>query len=190
MVAIHALLGQRAKHIIAPHDCFARCGSSAAWQEGFCPMHHGQGSKRRAPRLSMLGNRTMLLDTRSALPAAKTTDPFYLSPEWRALVADIIRERSARCEDPTCRFPGRSGVRVFGDHIVELKDGGAPLDKTNVMLRCGSCHTRRPTWSAREGWEPEAGRGIKSLGGRRAATPRFLTRRNFFRQPRRVFPAL
>jgi 5-methylcytosine-specific restriction endonuclease McrA len=106
-------------------------------------MHHGQGSKRRTPRLSMLGNRTMLLDTRSALPAAKTTDPFYLSPEWRALVAEIIRERGARCEDPTCRFPGRTGVRVFGDHIVELKDGGAPLDKTNVMLRCGSCHTRK-----------------------------------------------
>ena len=106
-------------------------------------MHHGQGSKRRTPRLSMLGNRTMLLDTRSALPAAKTTDPFYLSPEWRALVAEIIRERGARCEDPSCRYAGRTGARVFGDHIVELKDGGAPLDKTNVMLRCGSCHTRK-----------------------------------------------
>jgi len=91
----------------------------------------------------MLGNRTTLLDTRSALPAAKTTNPFYLRPEWRALVAEIMRERGARCEDPSCRSPGRTGVRVFGDHIVELQDGGAPLDKANVMLRCGSCHTRK-----------------------------------------------
>jgi len=33
-------------------------------------------------------------------------------------------------------------MRVFGDHMVELQDGGAPLDKTNVMLRCGSCAQR------------------------------------------------
>lgn len=97
----------------------------------------------RSPRLSMLENRTALLDTRSAKPAPKRADPFYISTEWRALVAEIIRERGARCEDPSCRYPGRIGVRVFGDHIVELKDGGAPLDKTNVMLRCGSCHTRK-----------------------------------------------
>ena len=61
----------------------------------------------------------------------------------RALVAEIIQERGARCEDPACRFPGRTGIRLFGDHIVELQDGGAPLDKGNVMLRCGSCHTRK-----------------------------------------------
>ena len=34
-------------------------------------------------------------------------------------------------------------MRVFGDHIIELKDGGALLDGRNVMLRCGSCHTRK-----------------------------------------------
>ncbi len=101
------------------------------------------GKHGRVQRLAMLRTRTMVLDTRSAKPAAKTTNPFYLSPEWRALVAEIIRERGARCEDPACRFPGRTGIRVFGDHIVELADGGAPLDKTNVMLRCGSCHTHK-----------------------------------------------
>ena len=91
----------------------------------------------------MLGNRTLSLDTRSAKPPAKTANQFYLSPEWRALVAEIIRERGARCEDPQCRYPGRTGIRVFGDHITELQDGGAPLDKANIMLRCGSCHTRK-----------------------------------------------
>jgi 5-methylcytosine-specific restriction protein A len=69
----------------------------------------------------MLSNRTMVLDTRSAKPAAKAADPFYLTPEWRALVAEIIRERGAKCEDPECRFPNRTGIRLFGDHIVEAR---------------------------------------------------------------------
>jgi hypothetical protein len=41
--------------------------------------------------------------TRSAKPPAKTTDPFYRWPEWRALVAEIIRERGAsRPVYPNC----------------------------------------------------------------------------------------
>jgi len=53
------------------------------------------GKPGRPPRLAMLGSRTPALDTRSAKPPAKTADPFYHSPEWRALVAEIIRERGA-----------------------------------------------------------------------------------------------
>jgi hypothetical protein len=91
----------------------------------------------------MLSTGIKLLDTRTAKPAVKVTNPFYLSSEWRVLVAEVILERGARCEDPSCRFPNRAGIRLFGDHIIELVDGGAPLDKANVMLRCGSCHTRK-----------------------------------------------
>ena len=32
---------------------------------------------------------------------------------------------------------------MYVDHRVELKDGGAPLDRRNVWLLCGSCHTRK-----------------------------------------------
>lgn len=83
------------------------------------------------------------MDTRSVRPPPKTADSFYLSPEWRTLMAEIIRERGRICEDPRC--DGRThhpGMRVFGHHIHELKDGGAPLDKGNVMLRCGASHSR------------------------------------------------
>ena len=68
-------------------------------------------------------------------PAPKVTLPFYRTPEWKGLMARVIAKRGRRCED--C---GRSGCRVFGDHVVELKDGGAALDERNVRLRCGSCH--------------------------------------------------
>jgi hypothetical protein len=84
------------------------------------------------------------MDTRTVRPPAKRADDFYLSPAWRRLMSEIIRERGRVCEDPDC--DGRThhaGMRVFGDHIRELKDGGAPLDKRNVMLRCGASHTRK-----------------------------------------------
>jgi 5-methylcytosine-specific restriction protein A len=32
---------------------------------------------------------------------------------------------------------------VYGDHIIELQDGGALLDPANVMLRCAPCHGRK-----------------------------------------------
>ncbi|MCP1196207.1 HNH endonuclease [Acetobacter senegalensis] len=53
-------------------------------------------------------------------------------------MARIKRKRPDRCEQ--C---GRSGTRLFGDHVVELKDGGAPLNENNIKLLCGSCHTAK-----------------------------------------------
>lgn len=83
----------------------------------------------------------------------KRADSFYLSTEWRALMDQIIADRfgsrdRTHCEDPECKTPYRRGIRVFGDHIQELRDGGAALDKRNILCRCGACHSRK-TASAR-----------------------------------------
>jgi hypothetical protein len=78
------------------------------------------------------------------LPPTKKADAVYVKPEWRRLVARIITQRGRRCEK--CgRFRDENGapIRIFGDHIVELKDGGPVLDAGNVMLLCGSCHTAK-----------------------------------------------
>lgn len=77
--------------------------------------------------------------------APKVALPFYRTPEWKALVAKVIAKRGRRCED--C---GREGCRLYGDHVVELKDGGAPLDEGNVRLRCGSCHGIKTAQRRRE----------------------------------------
>jgi hypothetical protein len=58
----------------------------------------------------------------------------YQSPEWRAFVGEIKRERGCRCED--C---GETEGRIQGDHIIEIEDGGAVFDKANVRLRCTPC---------------------------------------------------
>lgn len=71
----------------------------------------------------------------AALP--KMADSFYHSPEWRQLVRDIKQERGAWCQ--RCG----STNRLIGDHIVELKDGGAALDKSNVELLCFMHHQQK-----------------------------------------------
>lgn len=92
-------------------------------------------SRQRA-KLTMLPPRVAALDLRTAKPPPKTAAPIYTSAEWRGLMASVIAARGRRCE--AC---GRTGTRIYGDHICELKDGGAPFDPRNVRLLCGSCHT-------------------------------------------------
>ncbi len=88
--------------------------------------------------LRALKPRVASLDQRTARPPPKTANRFYLSPEWRWLIAEIITQRGRRCEE--C---GRRNCRIFGDHIVELQDGGSALDAKNIQILCGSCHTTK-----------------------------------------------
>src|SRR4051812_33264640 len=94
--------------------------------------------------LRTLAPRVAPARTYTVAPAPKVADPFYLSKEWQALLAEIIAERGRCCEDPEHdpKRP-RRGIRLVGDHIHEIKDGGLRLDKRNVMLRCFPCHGRK-----------------------------------------------
>jgi 5-methylcytosine-specific restriction endonuclease McrA len=91
--------------------------------------------KTLRPRLKSLRAATLK-------PAPKVGDKLYESMEWRALVRATVEQRGRRCE--LCG----STDRIYGDHIVEVRDGGAPLDP-NVMLLCAPCHGRK-TAAARE----------------------------------------
>ena len=87
-------------------------------------------------------------DVRTAWPAQKIAAPFYLTPEWRNFSDELIITRfgsraNAHCEDPNCKLPHRRGIRLFGDHVKEIQDGGELLDPENVKFRCGSCHTKK-----------------------------------------------
>lgn len=67
----------------------------------------------------------------------KIADLLYTSLEWRRFVAGIKRRRGRYCQ--RCG----STKRVIGDHIVEVKDGGAPFDPGNIELLCQACHNRK-----------------------------------------------
>ncbi len=97
-------------------------------------------------RVRVMPGRIRTRDTRAVTPPPKVAAPIYNSPEWRRLIGTLIRLRGRRCEAAGCgRRWDADGkpIRVFGDHVVELRDGGAPLDPDNVRLLCGSCHTKK-----------------------------------------------
>lgn len=89
----------------------------------------GMGYRSLPPRYATLPPRVRV--------APKAADPFYLSAEWRSLVARLKRRRGGRCE--RCG----SDHRLIGDHVVELRDGGAALDEGNIMILCQSCHNAK-----------------------------------------------
>ena len=88
--------------------------------------------------LQALQPRVGLADLRTAALPPKVADRLYTSPAWIALRDRVRREAGGRCQAPGC---GRAERRMFVDHIVELKDGGAPLERTNVWLLCASHHS-------------------------------------------------
>lgn len=95
-------------------------------------------SSRKKAVLTCMRPLVGVLDTSIAKEPPKRADGFYTSPEWRALMKSIKSKRP-NC----CVVCGRTGTRLFGDHIQELKDGGAPLDENNVQLLCGKHHTEK-----------------------------------------------
>ena len=108
--------------------------------------------------------------------SAKPTLDFYGSAEWKALRKAVIAERGKRCQ--RC---SKQGGRVYLDHVVELRDGGAKLDRANVQVLCASCHTAKTAAAraARQGGGAIQGGGIST-----APTGPFLesgpTFHNFF----------
>ena len=91
-------------------------------------------------RLQALQPRVGSANLRTAALPPKVADPFYSSPQWIALRDRVRREAGGRCQVPGCT---RRGAVV--DHIVELKDGGAPLDRKNIWLTCHADHNRKTT---------------------------------------------
>jgi 5-methylcytosine-specific restriction protein A len=95
-------------------------------------------------QMKMLTNRIATLDTRTAKPPPTgSSDPFYQSPTYRAWRDTVVARAGGYCQDPQCKTPNRRPSRLFADHVIELKDGGAPLDLANGLALCGSCHTRK-----------------------------------------------
>lgn len=73
--------------------------------------------------------------------APKKAEPFYVSVRWRRF-RDCYIGNHPLCE--MCQAEGRGEVpAVIVDHIVELKDGGKPLDESNAQSLCRACHNRK-----------------------------------------------
>ncbi len=86
--------------------------------------------------MQTLRGRISTLDTRAAKPPPKEPEPHYLTKEHRQWRAEVLRRAGYACEK--C---GARGVKLYADHIVELKDGGDPLGHGQAL--CAACHTKK-----------------------------------------------
>ncbi|ONG53269.1 HNH endonuclease [Pseudoroseomonas deserti] len=91
-------------------------------------------------RLHTLPPRLAVVDVRTARPAPKVSDPHYQTPKHRGWSAAVIRRAGGACQAPGC---DRADTRLYADHIVELRDGGAPFALSNGQALCGSCHSTK-----------------------------------------------
>ncbi len=82
---------------------------------------------------------------RVAMPP-KAAAPIYQSAEYRAWREAVIAQAGRRCEHVTdgkrC-WKAEPRNRMFADHRVELRDGGAPFDVSNGQCLCGGHHTAK-----------------------------------------------
>src|SRR4029077_15777408 len=85
---------------------------------------------------------------------------FYRSGAWKRLSEDH-RKRHPLCE--VCKAKGLTKLVDLVDHIVELEDGGAALDPSNLQSLCYSCH-RSKTDAAAAARKGRAGQ-ISGPGG-------------------------
>jgi 5-methylcytosine-specific restriction endonuclease McrA len=92
--------------------------------------------------LATLKPRVGLVSMQTAKSSPKVADKFYGSAPWIELRDRVRREAGGRCQAPGC---GRMETRMYVDHVVELRDGGAALERSNTWLLCGSCHGRKTT---------------------------------------------
>ena len=96
------------------------------------------------PRLTTLAPRLGTLDTRTARPAQKVADPELLTPEHKAWRHEVLKRAGWKCQAPGCIAHGRrGGVRLYVDHIVERRDGGAVLDPANGQALCAKHHSEK-----------------------------------------------
>lgn len=91
-----------------------------------------------------LGLRT--IDARTIKVADKRADPELLTAEHKAWRQAVLTRAGYRCEaiENGRRCPKAAPQhRMFADHIVERRDGGALLDPANGRCLCGSHHTTK-----------------------------------------------
>jgi len=73
---------------------------------------------------------------RAAPRVQHSYDQVLSTPAWRALRDRVL------AEEPVCHWCGTNRSTV-GDHVVALADGGAPLDRANVVGACNGCNISR-----------------------------------------------
>jgi 5-methylcytosine-specific restriction endonuclease McrA len=69
-------------------------------------------------------------------PDRTATKAFYASAAWRKARAEALERTGGCCVE--CSMPA-----AHVDHVIPVKDGGDPLDLSNLAPRCLRCHSAK-----------------------------------------------
>lgn len=90
-------------------------------------------------KLPTLGSKMPILPGYSAPLAPKVAEPLYRSPEFATWRRAVLQRAGGQCQHPGCG----ERRRLYADHIVEVKDGGARFDPANGQALCAAHHNRK-----------------------------------------------
>lgn len=97
--------------------------------------------------LPLVKARLATTDMRRVKAPPKKADVIYHTPEYRVWREAVISRAGNRCEAllPSGKRCNKAAPRnrMFADHRVEIKDGGAQFDPRNGQCLCGSHHTAK-----------------------------------------------
>lgn len=96
--------------------------------------------------VSMVKPRLGTAKTRRIATPPKVAQSFYSTPEYQAWREAVIARAGRQCEaliDGKRCWKAEPHNRMFADHIVEIKDGGARLDPSNGRCLCGAHHSAK-----------------------------------------------
>ena len=88
----------------------------------------------------------------------KKVDPFYVSPQWKAIRLKALRRDDYRCQecDAHCLGKKRNKPTPHVDHIIPRKESPKlALVLSNLRTLCASCHSKRSAM-ARTDWDKPA----------------------------------
>lgn len=96
-------------------------------------------------KLPMSSTGIPVLDSRTCKPPPKTADAGLHDARHRRWRETVLERAGFRCEaveaDGTRCQAHAPRDRMFADHIVERRDGGAPFEAENGQCLCGKHHT-------------------------------------------------
>lgn len=97
-------------------------------------------------RMRVFDPRIPTFDGRSAPVAPKEASSVYHTPEYRRWRESVIARAGRRCEaveDGQRCTKAEPRNRMFADHKIEVKDGGALHDPDNGECLCGAHHSAK-----------------------------------------------